>query len=344
MTYLFLALISLPTNTWAFGISRIPASCLAHKTDFIPAEEELKRLSLSLQMMKASPLLKVFDQNGKMTDQCSSAVVSDAGHILTVGHCIESCLARAGAYRQQGAFSEPDPEKLKQVTCTVEINGKKTDVGVLAISKCRQNQRFTPGSAAFCKGSDFAILEMRDPSQNPKSCFKVSGKSLQSGDEVAAIGYPVKSSRVLFRESARDSDGVGQFISTGKLIAPQLHCFKKTDPNSAREPGVAKFTTPEIVAAQDYLRSGDLVQSTVDTLKGSSGGPLILQSTGELVGVATLYARDNGPLLDCEGSTFFGTFGMIQRRLREDFPQIDTKKVFGCSLNSAQNRVKQTDL
>lgn len=348
MMLLVLALLGLPVKALAAEISPSPWSCLIRRTDFIPAEEELRRLSFSLQMMKASPLLKVLDQNGKVTDQCSSSVVSDAGHILTVGHCLEGCLERAGAYRELPGFSEPDPVKLKQVNCTVEINGQRTSVKVLGISKCRRGQRFAPGATVNCKGSDFAILELRDPSVNSKACLKVSQRALRPGDGVAAIGYPVKTRRTLNREYARDSDGVGQFVSTGQVIPLITRCFRKVDVNpipSSEQPGFEKFSEEQTFAnVQEWVRSGALIQSTVDIQKRSSGGPLLLESTGELVGVATLVAHENWENTECEGSSFFSTMGMIHQQLHEDFPQIDTKKVFGCLYNSVQRRTQQTDL
>lgn len=219
---------------------------------------------------------------------CSGAYVSDAGHILTASHCLESCVFdKAGKRKQTG------PE----IQCDFTVNGQNKTVRVLLMASCsvkalyKLDERLQDPS---CLGQpDVAVVQPLEPEAN-FSCLGTS-PNLKPGDRLLAFGYPQKT-----RRGKYDSDGESLFLSAGRALASTPGCTVARDSYEGWRPGDRKQLDSKL------LQLGkDFVQSTLDAVPGSSGSPVINEE-GELVGVMAF--TDKSVLnakTECRGGSFF---------------------------------------
>jgi hypothetical protein len=254
------------------------------------------------------------DFEGRTLDLCSGAVVSDQGHILTVGHCLEACLRLGGS------------------ECPFKLNGEDVTLKVLATNDCSLLQWLTPGNT--CAGMDFALVQPSRPAAG--SCLRVSAEPPAAGRPLLSLSYPVKSYRSAYRTRARDSDGAAEFASFGTVIPRSPVCINKIDTRSTELP-----KTPYVKLLLEKTDVGQLVQTTVDILKQSSGGPLLDVRSGEVVAIASTFAQNNSNLVECEGSTFFMPVSRVFEDIRTRYPQLDWNALTHCERHAIYGSVSK---
>lgn len=339
---------------WGLLLLATPLQAFAfkHECDLIPAdfiladEQSVRDMKLPFEVMAASPSLNLLDRSGKVTTQCSSSVTSESGHIFTAGHCIESCLEKAGVYSKVDGVSMVDKQKIQNVECTINLGGERMAVRVLATNDCIHKERYAEGlTPRACKGLDYAVLERIEKPKNPTLCLKVAQTRVAAvGASVISSGYPIASSRQLLRQAARDSNGVALHFSPGVVIEPRDNCLKTLDETEDERSAPVKFPARfHFERVREWIRSGALVQTEVDTLPRSSGGGLIDAQTGELVGINSLIPMQD-TMVECKGSSFFATTAMTVSQIKTDFPNVDLTKVFSCPKASGKTAVREIPL
>ena len=301
--------------------------CLIQRAEFVPAMDELARLNLPMHILSASPM--IFVGSSKGVERCSAAIVSDQGHILTAGHCIDQCLRDNNAYTQSGGFHTVNTEVLSQVKCQIVVNNKKVDVKVLATNDCPTPEWTSAKAPKSCRGLDYAILELDPPILSQQPCFRTSRRHPGPGQTVMAVGFPKASNRKSNKASARDADGKSQFISTGKTISAQDTCEMSVDNKSVissiftgkETAGPKTLGDEQIKFALERVNSKGLIQTTADILQGSSGGPLINRYSGQLIGVASFFAGGrHGDTAECKGAAFFSSAATMVEEIESKFP------------------------
>lgn len=207
---------------------------------------------------------------------CSGSFVSDQGHILTASHCAEVCLA--------------DPHRTgerQNMKCEIEVNGKKVPVRIVTMSPCLAEDRmkaFDAGRDDCQNEGDIAIL-LPDEPPTEFSCLAMAAAPPAEGEAVYALGYPGKTTR-----ADGNSNGTRMYMSYGNVRKSDT-CKKDT-------------TGADVAIKSPAIYQKRMIQTTVDIAPGSSGGPLI-NSNGEVVGVASLVLNKQVAVSECAGSTFF---------------------------------------
>lgn len=301
--------------------------CLTEKIDFRPAMHAAAELKLPIEMLAAAPKLQ-FPKS-----RCSSSIVSDKGHILTAGHCLEECFKDQNLFTTaQNGLTVVDTKKLETATCPVKIDGVMRNAKILATNLCPSEVWLRSAETMkVCGLTDYAILELDKPVEAP--CYQVSERLAGPGQSVVAIGYPQTSQREKRRAGAQDSDGFGQAMSMGKVLEPQLECqLRIPDPSGQKPFELERQALPDNEknrAIMQAVKDGALLQSSADILQGSSGGPLAGRYTGKVVGVASFFSADrHSTQKECEGATFFTSAKHLLDHINKNFP--NAKEALKC--------------
>lgn len=307
--------------------SQARIDCDPHSVNgFIP----IKEIADVLTTQAASVSIKFLMKNGLWQD-CSGAVVSDQGHLMTAGHCLENCSdtkeLNSNPYGAYMNFSgEYGAKKNRPSKCIAVVDGAETSVDIKMTSECS----FEEHQAAVAiqppsKCSNFnevAIILPQSKLKN-KPCLPVA-KNFKEGERVYTIGYPYKTSR-----GEWDSDGESQYASFGEIIPYSHMCtmIKNTwDSDKFRnvdQPG-------DVVKFDSLLHPGLIVgtiQTSADVVRGNSGGPLI-NSNGELIAVASFAdTQKNNEFKQCKGSSFFSPVAGINSQVSHSSSDFNFSKL-----------------
>lgn len=211
--------------------------------------------------------------------RCSASYISDQGHMLTATHCLEGCFRSKRIRAPQ-----------RNLQCILDIGGKKTKVRVLMMSVCEASQVIKESLTGKETCPDEADVAVVLPDSPPASfaCLGISTTVANTGDAVMALGHPGYTNR----PGGGNSDGAGMYASYGKVIQ-QDYCTV-TEGNTTRTHPLGGIEN-----TRDHF-----IQTTVDVVPGSSGGPLINQR-GEIVGVTSFITAPHSQERECKGGTFF---------------------------------------
>lgn len=289
------------------AVAEVPCDLL-HKADFKEVTQGLKELGRPLSFISASVRIQMVDTGtDKVYAACSGSFVSDDGTILTASHCLDQC-----------RFKEDGSSK-GVASCRLKLNGVLQDVQVLKASSCGymmkrdylyslRNQEDVSMYPARCQGEDlddYAVLKPADPAAlGGFSCLPVGADEAPLDASVFTMGYPSKTSRADTVRDSLDAPGKTLVVSSGKVV-DQKTCDQYWQGSGlmgmifGREKQIVKTDLP----ANKGL--GRVLQTTVDAVPGSSGGPLI-NSSGEVVGVFShFYSNVHNFSQECTGATFF---------------------------------------
>jgi hypothetical protein len=298
------------------------SDCHIQNADFLAPVETLGQLNLPLTAMAATPLIELLNVDGRVDARCTANVVSDAGTLMTAGHCVQACLERAGVFEKKQGISHVNQEKMAQVKCKIRVNGKLTEAEVLATNDCRGPAEWTNLSPKSC-GSDFAFLKIKDTGVlGDAGCFHVGGRETATGAKVATIGYPYVTARTRLRTAAKDSDGRSQYVSYGETIPFTDRCLTEIDSDRGKPYAADMSRNMPVGLYSERVRTGATIQTNVDITKGNSGGGLIDQSTGEIVGIASSHVVLN-QLRECKGASLFSSTREVREILARDYPRLD---------------------
>lgn len=286
-------------------------SCsLYSQSGFIPIKEIADVLTTSTASVSIKFLLK----NGQWED-CSGAVVSDQGHIMTAGHCFENCSAtkekELNPYEAYSSLANSyNAKKVRPSKCIAKIDGVETTVDVKLTSACSfEEHQAAAGHNPPQKCSNFNEVAVVLPQMKlmNKNCLPLA-PSYKVGDRVYTIGYPSRTDR-----GERDSDGHSQYASFGEIIPYSQKCMilKNTWDADKRR----KVEQPGDLVDFDSFLNSEMkycaIQTTVDVVPGNSGGPLINQN-GEIIAVGSFGdTQKNNEYKLCRGSTFFSPISGI---------------------------------
>ncbi len=292
---------------------------------FVPVKE----IAGVLSTYATSVSIKFLLSNGQWED-CSGAIVSDQGHIMTAGHCFENCSdtkeIKTNPYEMYNSFSSGHSEKKERPSkCIATIDGIETTVDVKLTSECSfEAHQKVAGLNPPQKCSNFndvAIVLPQNQVTN-KKCLPLA-HDYKVGDRVYTIGYPSQTER-----GERDSDGKSQYASFGKIIPYSQKC--RILKNSWGIDKIHKLDQPgDDVDFDPFLNPGmklNAIQTTVDAVPGNSGGPLINEKS-EIIAVGSFAdTQKNNAFKQCKGSSFFSPIAGVNAnvsRFAADFKLSD---------------------
>lgn len=302
---------------------------LRHDIIFTAPEEGLKEMKLPEALALAAPKIEILDNSGaRVTDRCSASVVSDHGHVLTAGHCLENCL------RPQRVFDGDAPvsaASLIGITCNVRINGQVFKLPVVATSGCPGQGRFGPR----CSGYDYAVLDASALKDQLGACIPVSSSNGRPTDKALALSYPEANERTFAKGEKQNLAAHEKLASIGQIIETKETCLKD---------GVETRFTPNFpyTTLKRWIHDQTYLQTDIDILRGSSGAGLV-NTSGELVGIASLYNIGvHNKAQECKGSTFFTSAAASAREIKTSLPSEVASKVFDCKKNNFIKRARTT--
>jgi hypothetical protein len=337
------AVICITTHCLAAGALETAAPhLLLQHIDFIPSHEALGQLNRPASMLSASRRIEVLGPRKDPLTVCSSAVVSDDGDILTAGHCLEPCLVENDAYRRVDGFDQADPKKVADAKCYLSIDGKTVPAHVLAVNRCSEQEELSiPQAMKSCPGISYALVKVEPSALDQGACFETSDQHLDVGQALAGLGFPDRSFRDAFRAGAQDSRGGGrQYVSFGTVLKPAPHCLRMLDKGGGEVPFPDEAATELLLHKAE---TGDLIQTSVDFVYGDSGGPLIDQANGRLVGLGSFFLKLNDKYTECSGSSFFSSIPAIMADIKKQYPDLDMAREFGCRSSSFLRANDQTN-
>ncbi len=316
----FLVTVSAHATLGNLALPRVNSQ-IKHFADFLPGNSTLLGHGLPLEILMAIPRLEILGA------RCSVAVVSDQGHLLTAGHCVERCLDAQSMYVKKNGILALDIDRLPEVRCQISVNGQPMQARVLAVNLCPSDAWLKdPKALQICGAGDYALLELIGKHSFRSSCFQVSRRRAGPGQTVLAIGYPQASHRAHLRPGALDSDGRSQYISIGQILRPSMMC-KRRVADSEQFSGFDLY--PRAFQSDSRMRlimqeveQGRILQASNDILKGNSGGALIGRYSAKLVGVASfMMSNHHDAHAECEGSGFFTSSAYILDHISRFFPK-----------------------
>ena len=289
--------------------------------------------------MTATPMLLVPLRDPKTGQEsggiCSSTVVSDSGLILTAAHCMNDCVKDA-KNRVDDSFVDSE----KKAHCQIFINGIQTDVTVKLIGRCSPDdlvQLVTEKKASLktkrtlkyanCAVDDeLAIIDPQNKDINSK-CLPISFVSPEVGEALGTQGYPSKTTRQStdqeIQGGPKDTPGEILTWSNGTRVISDTCDIEYRFHNQ-----LVTEKAPLGVARQLRTR---LIQTSIDIVPGSSGGPL-LNEQGEVVGVASAFAAFSRTIdlqkpasaneFECRGSSFFTPLSRLKTMIAKQNPQL----------------------
>jgi hypothetical protein len=314
-------LLGLVPWAWASDAWTEACDCTIQKAEFTPAPQAVRELALPVHILAATPKIEFLDRDGKVIDHCSAVMTSDAGHMYTAGHCVEACVEAGGAYQSGTEVKTVDKAKLAEVQCAVKINGAAATLSILAVSNCGRHERINLPREK-CPGPEYAIVKTPFVAS---ACLKQAAQIPEEGATMYSAGFPQASYRDVLNGSRKDSDGVNQFISAGQVL--------KANPECVRDGKTLKFPEgQQKKSLMQAVKDGDLMQTTVDILGGSSGGPSI-NGDGDITGLASMMII-NHEVGECKGSTFFSPIKTIRDQVAKDYPELDLRATINCDKKS----------
>lgn len=260
--------------------------------------------------------------------RCSGSIVSDEGHILTAAHCVDRCNNK---FQNTG-------DRVENLICDLEIGERAYRYKVEMLRLCKHESfmevvqeklRFPQDQLSESKqrcfdSPDLALLSPITPLDFEYSCLQISPKDAKLRESVVAVTYPLATRRDLPKNSVEyNSNGEDLWVSRGQIVN-QDYC------NLANMGSID--VSLDFTAALNVMKSNYL-QTTVDIMPGSSGGPL-LNATGEIIGVASFMSEHNSEKQECRGATLFAPARHGLEKLEEQgyaYPWRDLK----CSSRAA---------
>ena len=242
---------------------------------------------------------------------CSGTYISDTGTILTGSHCLDHCRFEADGSPKGGA---------PVTSCKVEIDGKLQDVAILKAARCPTeikikylaNRRMgvvdtrLPANCLSTEFDDSAVIQPLRPDLLSRfTCVNVSEEQIALGQKVFTLSYPSPTARFIVDPLAKDANKPEMYLSKGEVIQSTT-CQK------------VGSVSKEVQLSQDAeLMSPRMIQTTVDIVRGSSGGAL-LSDRGEIVGVASFVdgARQNANT-ECRGASFYQAVSGLKKEMGE---------------------------
>lgn len=299
------------------------ASCLSN-VKFRPMGQGLQELGRSLDLMEPYVKLEVTKLGDKEFLRCGGTFVSDYGHILTASHCLDRC-----------AFDEKEPGAQPQfpIVCEARINDKPTQVRVLAMQNCKMDLKIHRATTDpkdpndphdprfnYCDDKNLADIALILPISLEKDfkCSTIADRKPSRGESLIALGQPIPTARAKSQDpSAWDADGNTRTISMGKLDLGQTCNLKLPNGTTERRPA------PQ----PDPTYNENLFKTTVDILKGTSGGPLF-DRNNQIIGVAmSYYSQNHNEKQECVGSGLFQTTAGWKAKLKKLNPNLSTELI-----------------
>lgn len=305
-----------------------------HKVEFDEPVEGLKKLQQPLSFLSASVKIEILDPvNKQFYQSCSGAYISDSGEMLTASHCLDHC-----RFKEDGTRRFPGAEADR---CEIRINGVVQSAEVLIAGDCefeRKNEYHNRLASELsvthvsenCRKdlSDYAVLRVpRKEALGKFACLGLSEKRPGLDEGVFTMGYPSQTFRSVAYHGAKDAPGGVLRVSSGNILK-SAQCEHKWKARTNIEhliygkEGAENLALPE----KSYALGRDSLQTTVDAVPGSSGGPLI-NAAGEIVGVASSASRevhDNNT--ECRGATFFQPVVDLKAKLGPRLGSCDKNK------------------
>lgn len=294
---------------------------LRHDVIFQSPEEGLAAMNLPESLAKTAPLYEVLDDKGRLLDRCSANVVSDQGHLLTAGHCLENCL------KPQRVYTGDAPVKAAALigkTCNIRINGQVHKLPVLAINGCPGQGRWGPR----CTGLDYAVLDASSLKDQFPNCVGVSNNRPGPKDQALALNYPELNERT-FRQGQKFKREVhDQVSSLGQIIETRDHCLLEGQETNLHSESF------NMAIVRRWIANHHILQTDIDILHGSSGSGLI-NARGELIGIARMFnKRVHNKNQECKGATLFTNASTAVEQIKASLPSETAKQVFSCDKNN----------
>ena len=345
-----LALIFIASAFRAVALPAAPVSAsfqncgITRQIDFTPAGDGIKRLNLPVQVLAASPKLQYpVPGNDSLAYTCSSSVISDTGTLLTAGHCVSHCLASNGGMKQFGKDGVFAAEAIDQNSigsvCMFIIHGKKIPYTVIAARYCgfgNASAHLSPEDRSYCASSpDYAILKpLHDDSSAP--CLKTENTKAQDalGRSIATVGFPGATTRSAQSPGALDSDGKSQYMAFGNVIQSPT-CTLRV-PVASGPSGTSPTTMTNVLQLKgaEKIRP-DHLQLSADANGGNSGGPVIDQQTGTVLGIMSVTANIQSKTAECSGSSFATSMFQIKQEMSNAANEKQIDSIFSCKKNAA---------
>jgi hypothetical protein len=220
--------------------------------------------------------------------------------LLTASHCIEQCL---------NSNEKNSPPKYER-HCPIKINGQTVYFNLIKARDCtweqfekaqrdvEKNNPLNEFQKNCLKSPDVAVLKPILPITFMFKCLTTAKTLPKLGESVTAFGFPKQTSRPVKQDKREqrfngNAPGYQLVASSGKVIN-QKNC---------RRVSLGKENETPSLDQMNFQYTSN-IQTTVDIYYGSSGGALI-NSSGEIVGVASLFDKAHSSFEECEGSTFF---------------------------------------
>ena len=294
------------------------ASRLRQPADFVNPEAGLPFVAQSENLKFAVARLDTpFD--GKETEGCSAVIISDSGLMLTASHCLDSCRFLASG--------KPFKRSTEKQICKFIIRNVLQEVEVLKAATCplkmkmdyleksdleRKAAKEFPESCHGSQIMDYALIQPLNKKLLSKfGCVSVAKRPAAIRESVFLLSYPRATFRAKNeRPEAQDSEGFRLMFSAGKVIeSPKCVTSKAPGFFSRLINGAKKISEEHYLEFLDLFGASlnSYIQTTVDAVVGSSGGPLF-NLQGEVVAVTSLSGSEfQDEKNECRGSTFFQT-------------------------------------
>ena len=288
--------------------------------DFEPAALGLQKLHQSEKIQSALIHFSVPDKRNVLdpaSNNCTATVISDSGLLLTASHCFDQCrFEKDGRPALLDQYGRRTSGKMVQ-SCFAVINNQILKLLIVEANSCAIGKKpGAPGGPSLekapenCQDHDFKDLAVVLPDSREAlgdfSCLPVAERKEILGESVFALGYPRGTMRAEMEDpEAKDSDGLNMMVSSGQIVK-KMSCDQVIKTSSwldhqlyGSEKRIKKNIDPEL---QEYI--SNFIQTSVDSVGGMSGGPLI-NSQQEIMGVVS-WGIDQFQNIEhrCPGVTF----------------------------------------
>ncbi len=301
---------------------------LKHNIIFQAPQEGLDMMNLPHSLVATAPNFEILDDSGRLLDRCTASVVSDHGHLLTAGHCMEKCLKPQRVYTGDAPVNSA---ALVGKTCNIRINGQIHKLPVLATNGCPGQGRWGPR----CTGLDYALLDASSLKDQLPNCVSVSPAKPKATDRALALSYPEKNERTFKKNQKYEREISDQVSSLGYVIEPRNHCLVE-DREGLIEDRKENMDSEVFTMAtvRRWIENQHILQTDIDILRGSSGAGLI-NSHGELIGIARMYnGRLHNKNQECKGATLFTNAKTAVEKIKASLPSETASAAFECRKNN----------